>query len=543
MDNWKQPFKRPEWRWPGLFFLLYLGLGLGLFGDYGMSWDEELQRQHGLVAAQYIKQRAGTEGPAYDWRELSTYQHRHYGVVFSLPMAWLERAMGLDTPRQQYRMRHLGVFLLYWLSSLVFYQIVRQRFGHWSWGLLAAGLWVLSPRLFGHSFFNPKDIPLLALYVSSTWTLYRFWLRPGPGAGLLHALACGALIGMRVLGVFVPMLTLFLFAADAVLGKRGTLPSWQRRTAGLLVYLPALAGATVLFWPFLWEAPLARLAEAFSIMADYQWPGKVLFMGAFYTGAEVPWYYLPTWLGISVPLLYLALAAAGLAGLAKRGLAGLRAHGFALWSTGADRKDWAALGLFLGPLVAIWALGAVVYDGWRHVFFIYPSLLYLAVLGVYQLWHRKGESALWRRALRALLAGQMLFLVFWMARNHPHQQVFFNALARGNQLGHFDLDYWGTAYKQGLEYLASQAEGGPVKVAYASYPATLNHAYLEPKLRSRIQLVEEAEKADFYISDFRLWESGLQQALRRSGPYAGEEVHAIYIGQAKALGIYKLHGQ
>ncbi|MBV6654585.1 MAG: hypothetical protein KI786_12545, partial [Mameliella sp.] len=523
-----------------LFFTVYLISGLALYGDYGMSWDEALQRQHGFVSAEYVNQKFELQDKQYDWRQLHEYMYRYHGVWFTLPMAWLEEAWELNTFRQQFRMRHLSVFLLYWFAGITFFSLLRSRFGHWGWALLGSAFWLLSPRFFAHAFFNPKDIPFLSLFVISTWTLFRLWLRPGIRTALLHAFVCGMLIGMRIIGILMPVMTIFLFVADAFVGRKGTRPSGIARSLGIGSYLPLVFGFTVVFWPYLWPKPLVKFAEAFDIMSQYGWGGKVLFRGQFYGGEEIPWSYIPEWIGITTPVLYLILAIAGFTGLLIRTWANLKERPFSIWATSADRKDWASFGLVLAPILAIIVLDSVVYDGWRHLFFVYPSLLYLAVLGTKSIWDWSKGRGIWRKALIAGLSLQGLYLSVWMLINHPHQNVFFNAFVWGNQLGQYDLDYWGNSYKQGFEALAKLDENPIIKVAYQSYPATLNYEYLHPELRSRFQLTENPEEADYFLSDFRVWRMELDQALNREGFYKGEEVHAVYAGQSKIFGIYRL---
>ncbi len=540
MNAFLKRWQQPGYRWPALFFALYLVLGLALYGHYGMSWDELLQRQHGFVSAEYVNQQFQYSNRQYDWRQLHDYMYRYHGVWFTLPMAWLEEAMGLTTFRQQFRMRHLAVFLLYWGAGIVFFRLLLRRFSHWGWALLGAGFWLLSPRFFAHSFFNPKDIPFLSLFVLSTWTLFRLWLRPGTGTALLHALACGMLVSMRIIGVLMPVMTVFLFAADVVVGKAGTRPLWWKRLIGLGVFLPMAYQSTVVFWPYLWPDPQLQFLEAFEIMSQYGWGGKVLFAGQFYAGPDIPWYYIPGWMGITIPLLYLGLALIGAATLLPRAWRHLRTWPPALWASPEERKDWASFGLILAPMLAIIVLESVVYDGWRHLYFVYPSVLYLAVLGARSAWGAIRRKPLLRYAGFGLLSLQALYLAGWMVLYHPHQNVFFNSLVWGNQLGHYDLDYWGTSYKQGFEALARLDRRPVIKVAYASYPATLNHQYLHPEIHARFELTEDPAEADYLISDFRLWEDGLNRALQREGLYSGEEVHAIYAGRTKILGIYRL---
>ena len=79
-----------------------------------------------------------------------------------------------------------------------------------------------------------------------------------------------------------------------------------------------------------------------------------------------------------------------------------------------------------------------------------------------------------------------------------------------------------------------------IRLAYSSFPATLNYEYLHPEIRRRILLVEKPEEADYYISTYRHWEQGIQQAKERKALYAGERVHEIVINGTRILGVYKL---
>lgn len=534
---------QPAYRWPILLFGAFLLLGALIFGHYGISWDEHLQRQHGFVSAQYVNEVYPYADKSFNWRKLEEYQFRSYGVWFTLPLVWLEEAMDLSTPRQVYRMRHAATYFVFWIGVVFFYHILRRRFGNWRWALLGSALLFLSPRIFGHAFFNPKDIPFLALFLFSTWTLYRFWLRPGVSNGALHALACGMLISMRITGVLMPVMTLFLFLADPVFGKKGTRPAVWKWALGLAAYLPLVIACTVLFWPYLWIDPYLQFGAAFAEMAKYAWGGKVLFEGRLLFGTDIPWYYIPKWIGLTTPLLYLLLAAAGLYRLLSLLAKNIRERFYGLWATAEQRMDWAALGLLVAPILAIIVLESVVYDGWRHLYFVYPSLLYLSVLGMRRLW--EGALAHPQRWPRYLLVGVLaangLYLGGWMVYHHPHQHIYFNALAPDALLGQYDLDYWGTSYRAALQQLAQLDDRAEIKVAFGTaYPGEQNLAYLHPDLQKRFKSVEKLEEADYYLTNYRYWEDQLALAVNREGLYANEEVYVLKVGAAKVLGVYRL---
>jgi hypothetical protein len=537
------PFLKASQYIPTLFFVLYLIVGLFVYDDYGMSWDESLQRDHGLVSAKYVDHWIDYSKHSFHWQDLYDYPHRYYGVWFSMPMAWLEKSLELTTFRQYFHLRHLSVFLLFWLAGVIFYFLLLQRFKHWHWALLGALFWLLSPRIFAHSFYNPKDIPLLCLYVFSLASLYRFWLKPTVGSGLLHALCCAMLISMRVVGLIMPLLSVFLIAVDLLLNKRNEWGWWKKYLWGLITYLPALAAFTILFWPFLWECPLQNLRESFDSMSQYGWGGKVLFNGRTIAGEEVPWYYIPHWIGISTPVLYLLLFGIALTGLLRVLLENIK--NLKIWKTDEERKDWAMLGALLAPVLAVIVKESIVYDGWRHLFFIYPCLLYLAVLGANYYWSQLKESKLAtieyiKKGSLLLVSMGLLSTAYFMIKYHPHQNVYFNVFRAGDQFGRYDLDYWGNSYKQGLEAVAQLDDRDTIKVAYQSFPATLNIQYVHPLIQRRVIVVEDVAEADYFVSNFRHWSYGIRQVKERQFPYNGELVHEIWSGNNRILGVYRV---
>ena len=90
--------------------------------------------------------------------------------------------------------------------------------------------------------------------------------------------------------------------------------------------------------------------------------------------SELPWHYPLVWLHVTTPLAYQAAALLGLvvttAALLRRPLARLPQP--------AGQLDALLLGWLLGPLALVIGLHSILYDGWRHLYFIYPALLLLA---------------------------------------------------------------------------------------------------------------------------------------------------------------------
>ncbi|MBK8489875.1 MAG: glycosyltransferase family 39 protein [Saprospirales bacterium] len=263
-----------------VFFLGYLLLGLWITPDYGVSWDEPIQRRHGIVTTDYINRFFGIEAERFDPEfELETYEHRYYGVLFTTICFKLERMLGLETWRQQHLLRHYAVFLSFWLGTIGFYLLLRYRFSNWKWILAGLLFLLLCPRIFGHSFFNVKDAVLISAVLWAMYTMVRFLDTPRWTWALAHGFASAIAIDVRIVAVVIPALTVGWW----VIRLLAVRPSFPKAIVPIGVYGLVTALITVAGWPYLWENPAGNLLEAYRVMGHYQWGGEVRLWGEFYT--------------------------------------------------------------------------------------------------------------------------------------------------------------------------------------------------------------------------------------------------------------------
>ena len=149
-----------------LFFIIFFFIGVVSFRDYGLSWDEPIQREIGKMNARY----AFKQEP---W--LLTYKDKYYGPIFEVFLVGLEDVFHLTANSNSvYFMRHLVNFLLFYLGVIFFYRLTQDRFKNWKISLLGCLFLILSPRIFAHSFYNSKDIPFLAMFIISIYTLIKY---------------------------------------------------------------------------------------------------------------------------------------------------------------------------------------------------------------------------------------------------------------------------------------------------------------------------------------------------------------------------------
>jgi hypothetical protein len=475
------------------FFGLLLIIGVLAFGDYGISWDEPFQRDYGQAVYDYIAHGDTwmLEGP-----------NRYYGPAYEMMLLGIERGLGLEDSRDVYLMRHLVGFLLFFAASVFFFKLAGRLFGDWRIALLGSVLFVTSPRIFAHAFFNPKDLPLMAFFTIGGFTLVDFLDHRTVSRALVHALVCAVVIDIRIVGAMLAGLTLVFALAVPMRAKVG---GQTRKPAVLAVYAGALTAFVIAFWPTLWGDPARRFAEAFIQMSHYPLNLPVRYMGRFLLPDEMRWHYTLVWIAISTPLVHLACLAVGLVAaagcLAGRGL-----------RLPVRRRNVALLVVwFFFPLLYLPLSGAVVFDEWRHVFFIYPAMIGIGLLGiVYTLEaiRRRFEGGA-RRTAVALVAGALAVgigsPIASMLAYHPFEHVYFNSLVGGiaGADGRFDLDYWGLSYRQGLEYVLAHDPCPAVAVSVYSRPGISNSEILRPEERKRLDYMANPYEATYFLTHER----------------------------------------
>lgn len=519
-----------------LFFGFLLLLGGVIFQHYGVSWDEPTDRMNGLVSLRYM-----CELVAPHWATKQAYLQsapplrghvdNDHGVLFEIPLALYDVVRPGNDPRDFYLVRHLAVYLTSLVGLWALFRLATLRFRDERLGLLAAGLLVLSPRFFAESFYNGKDIPFVALFTLGIYTLVWLLERPSWRRAVVHGLVTAAATDVRILGLLLgpftyTLLALQFFSAPAALGRR-TL--WH---VGL-AYLLALAAGVVAGWPYLWEHTLQHFAAAFASLShfEHRWNGELLYWGHIIRAAEVPWHYALVWITITTPIAY---QVAGLVGLGVTAAELLR-RPWPRLRTATGRFDLLVTGWLVLPLAAVIGLHSSIYDGWRHLYFIYPALLLLAIRGGLAIVQLARRGAGWRRlalGLSLLAGAEALLTAGRMAYMHPHQQTYFSYLPRHLVAPLFERDYWGVSYRQGLEYLVSQHPVGPIYVEPAGeMPFENNKIWLSEDDRSRV-LRGPNMPGRYFIVAYR-------SMLGPYPPSVGTEVYTLRADGVPILSIFK----
>jgi hypothetical protein len=485
---------KPNWQklLVALFFVGYLWIGVAIYSDYGVSVDESFEISTGKINMNYLLGRND---------RLLYYEDRHYGAVLAIFLNILVDP--IKDSRDIFLARHLATFLIFFMSSIFFYGILRKLGSHSMIAILGVAAYIFHPHIFSHSFYNVKDIPFLALFTLNIYSLLLLIEKRTFKFAVLHGILSGLLVVFRLPGVFMWAITAIAGAWVLLLDRS----SWKKMVMLGITYFVVTVAALVCFMPALWHAPIRELQIFFS-MDLFSWDSKELFMGQFLRPGKYPWYYLPVYFIVTTPILFLVLFLVGTIYvgydlIVKKELFEQRGISKLL-----------ILSLFYFPMIVMIIMKPVIYNGWRHAFFIYPGFVLILLVGLVRLWQT--AQAMQIHGLRfasmasilALLLIQTGELALFYKDSHPYEHTYYNRFA-GATLAearlNYCMDYWGLAYKEALEQILLMDDSKEIRVlGFHPYLAEENWKILPKADRKRLIIVGKDEPADYFINHFRV---------------------------------------
>lgn len=407
-------------------------LAILIFRDYGISNDEEVQHRYGeLIVNYYIS----------GFRDSALFNYKNlylYGGLFDIIAVGTAKLFPFD------------VFLIrHFLSAMIG---VAGIAGVWATARLVAGpraglialiaLAACGPY-FGGMFNHTKDVPFAAAMVGAIYFLLRAARDlPAPrwrdviGFGVM----LGAATGLRAMGLlligYAGLMVLMSLPRPVRLAEAAAFV-WK---SGLRL-LPAFAIAYLIMiaaWPWASLAPLNPLRAIFSF-AHFHYEIRTIVAGEIYRMAEVPWWYVPFYLAIKVPLVTYAGALCALAALI---LALARAGLTTLKRRQVETAFIAFVAVF--PVAGEAFMEGPAFTGMRHFLFVVPPLAVLAGIG----FDAVLDALSPRRLLAAGTAGALALVFAWnaslLARLHPYEYMYYNPLVGGLEgaARRYEMDYW-----------------------------------------------------------------------------------------------------
>ena len=492
-----------------LVFALWCIAGIAVFRDYGLSWDEPVERNSGICSDVFFKSFVAGEKIPDEIRSLWGID-QYYGMAFQHILLTAEKICthGNVNPiryaeRSIWHLRHGVTFLFVTLGLAVLYFSAKEynkRNGNPYFPLFTVLSFMLMPRFFAESFYNVKDIVLLAGFMFGGGALMWMAKKNDLKSISLLALAAAFISGLRFFGII-------FFLAGVVKILLTFKPAFPRRLARAAYFTLLFILLLTLFYPASYENSAKFFIDAVKVMSDHPWRGHVFFMGKIHESIALPKYYLIVWIAVTTPVFLLLCGICGsffgFWDIAKRSST-LKRFILLLRSSSAEARHFQyrlfMLLLFFGGVLFLSLVSKVFYNGWRQFYFLAYPLFFLTAEGFCRIYQECSRKKFLRTLCAASAALFAVYIVVWNINAHPWQFCYFNILA-GDPNSHFETDYWrlsqADAYRQIASYSKQKQINSAIRMSLVSFNAL---SMLSQEEKSYVRLAPPNQEFDFYIS-------------------------------------------
>lgn len=493
--------------------LLVTALCIGYFTvqDYGISWDE-----------------AGIYG--YSNRALEAYKYilhpQDFQVDDSIPIlnlygpahfmfaAFLSRfILAVQPSWSTSAAMHFVYFLTFTIGVLSLYLLATYWMSPWA-AFGTSLLFITQPLFWGHAFMNPKDTPFMAFFIASVYLGFQM-MDDSPNSKWKKTLAAGVILGIttsiRSLGPMAGALVI-LYGLLRSPRKAISIAPWYFIIAAIIAYLT---------WPYLWKAPITNYLKSLEVMSQFPFEAKVLFQGTLYPPNQLPRSFLPTMfaLNLTEPLLILFTI-------------GLVVMFFSFRQKEKIEPIFLFIGWFLLPVLAIIFFRNTLYDNARQLFFLLPPVFFTAGFALDFIF----RYAVQTKIKIALLILAILPGLFAAVRLHPYEYIYYNSFIGGTDgaVHQFETDYWGTSFKESMEYINAVAPRRS-RILVISGPDETAAYYARPDLQVVTEENDPTPQEKYAYVLILTRKNQNEQRCKRS-----EVVHSIERGSAILTIIKKL---
>ena len=94
---------------------------------------------------------------------------------------------------------------MFFTASIFFYKLLLNRFTNYSVALVGTLFFVLSPRIYGNSFFNMKDIISLSLLTIALYYCFKLFDKTNYKNFLIFSIFAALSTSQRMYGIFLPL--------------------------------------------------------------------------------------------------------------------------------------------------------------------------------------------------------------------------------------------------------------------------------------------------------------------------------------------------
>ena len=499
------------------FFLFYFLVGCFTYDDYGINIEEHTQLFSGIYwlnytfeylridlfkedIIQYLKQFDD------DANYLPNPGFYTYGPIFDVPTALIDLILKSQKTLINFEYRHFLVFSIFYLTSILVFKILMKRFNNFFTGFFGLLLYIFSPRIYGDSFHNNKDIIFLSFVVFSIYFAFKIFEKKNLKNILLFSFFAAIATSTRIMGLFLPISLIFFLFLDKLNSNS------KSNLKYILIIIFSYLFFLYIHWPYLWDSPINNFIDFIYKTKLWIWKLGFIFNGDYIYSTSIPDSFIFIWIGISTPILNLVLFLIGFFYIGRRlilrfmSIEPTKLYKCDFWRGPNEMKD----NFIFFNLVVIFSLlvslSAPLANAWRHLYFLNFFIIYISSYFVMIL------ICIFKKHFIKLV----LILLFLLIPNiykliifHPYQSLYLNEILTNKNKNNFQIDREGLTRLDSIYKILSLEHNKTkkIKIANASYlPYYRIKDVLSERNQTRIEFVGQEYHLADYIYDNYVYE-------------------------------------
>ena len=233
------------------------------------------------------------------------------------------------------------------------------------------------------------------------------------------------------------------------------------------------------------------------------------YMGKYVVSNANYWHYIPVWILITTPVFIIILFVYGFSLSIYRTISRLikisnKKSFNDLWRGPLELQNLIFSLLIFIPIFFTIVFNSTLYSGWRHLYFVYPFIILLSLnpLKIIYMKLKLKKMYNFKVFLNFVVLTLIISNFFWLYKNHPFQNSYFNLFAGEKPHKNFEVDYWGLSNKFVLEKILNDDKRENIKILAISVTSLKeNFDILAPEQYNRLEYANNLETSDYVVNN------------------------------------------
>ena len=493
-------------------FSIFLIIGLLTYKDYGIGIEENFQRASGFYWLKFLINFTELENlkSLIDYKINEVYnfnlnlpkveKNLGYGIIFDLPTSLLEILINFDDNKNNIYLKHFIGFLCFFISAILFSLILKKQFSNLYVTIFGTLIYFFSPRIYGTSFFDGKDLFFLSMFTITLFFYLNFENSKKIISLIIFSLFAAFATSSRIVGIMIPISFLIIYIFQML--SRGKI---KNEIKLILIFLFSYILFLFIHWPYLWNLDFGMFTGDMNL--------TVFFNGEYYKQKYLPLNYIPVWIFITTPLFIILLFISGLFLKTRRFFLRLinikkddtEKNQSDFWKGRNEKIDFFIFLCFLQTVFLYLAFDLQIYSAWRHFFFVHFFISYFSAYAIYLFFLKIRKNKTLLNIILMLLLFFNFEMFYKIYKYHPFQNIYFNNLQSSEKKLNFERDIQSLSRFEALKNILDNDSSNKIKISTASFTPLADVLYMFSKEDiERIKFIgtNSKDKADYIYTNY-----------------------------------------